>query len=92
MFRKHPYLPIAILGLAAAASLGLGVYLDQWIVGLGGAAAALCLIGLLGPVSRRFGSVAHEAYAASAESLGAAHMGQLLDTRAPMTLRLPGFW
>ena len=72
MFRKHPYLPIAILGLAASASLGLGVYLGQWIVGLGGAAAALCLMGLVEPVRRRFGSVVEEAYAAGAESLGAA--------------------
>lgn len=55
MLRKYPYLPMAALGLASAASLALGIYLGQWTVGLGGAAAGLCLIGLLEPVRRRLG-------------------------------------
>ncbi len=55
MLRKYPYLPVAALGLASATCLTLGIYLGQWTIGLGGAAAGLCLIGLFEPVRRRLG-------------------------------------
>src|SRR5262245_38996499 len=55
MLQKNPYLPLVILGLASAACLALGAWLGQWIIGLGGAAAALCLMALLEPVRRRLG-------------------------------------
>lgn len=55
MFRKYPYLPIALLCLASVGCLAIGAWLGQWIVGLGGAFAGLCLVALLEPVRRRFG-------------------------------------
>ena len=55
MFQKFPYLPLVILGAASAACLALGAWLGQWIIGLGGAAAGLCLMALLEPVRRRLG-------------------------------------
>ena len=55
MLKKTPILPIATLSLASLGSLALGIYLGQWTVGLGGAAAGLCLIGLLDPVRRCLG-------------------------------------
>jgi formylglycine-generating enzyme required for sulfatase activity len=55
MLRKYPHLPLVALGLASAACLVLGIILGQWTMGLGGAAAGLCLIGLLEPVRRRLG-------------------------------------
>src|SRR5262245_52805709 len=61
MLRKYPYLPIVILALAAVSCLVLGIYMGQWMVGLGGAVAGLCLIGLLEPVRRRFSGAENEA-------------------------------
>jgi iron(II)-dependent oxidoreductase len=60
MLHKHPYFPLVTLGVAAAACLALGAALGQWIIGLGGAAAGLCLMALLEPVRRRLGLVSDE--------------------------------
>ncbi|HZL91850.1 MAG TPA: SUMF1/EgtB/PvdO family nonheme iron enzyme [Pirellulaceae bacterium] len=55
MLQKYPYLPLVILGLASAACLALGAWLGQWIIGLGGAAAGLCLMALVEPMRRHLG-------------------------------------
>lgn len=69
MFRKYPYLPLIGLALASAASLALGIWLNQWTIGLGGAAAGLCLIGMWAPLRRGRGQGNSEpAYAAYNES------------------------
>jgi iron(II)-dependent oxidoreductase len=68
MPKKFPSPLILGLGAAAVLCLGLGLYLHQWILGLGGAVAALCLIALAEPVRRHFRPGDKEAATAAASA------------------------
>ena len=83
MLQKYPYLPLVMLGVASAACLALGAFLGQWTIGLGGAAAGLCLMGLLEPVRRRLGLAAGDSEVDFAAPLEPAPVARGVQPAAP---------